>query len=427
MQPLTQARAVGAGSGRPRPATPPRRPLGPAGSARADRPPATTPPLQTPQAPWARGGAGGDDSLSNRPPGIHTGRPVPPLIPARPAMPDVLPPLDASAPDPPPAAPRIRSRLDLDGFVGSHAARSFVAFVLSINEACKGMSGPPSDPPCPPGLASLTAHLNRLEQGLSDFPPDPHPARYGNPSFRRWHAWMAEGAVDAVRQALEAEPGAAAAGAGRWATELAVYLRSSFGDPQRIDYGTGHELNFVALLYGLARCGALGGSDSRAWAALGCFRSYLRVARAVQTAFWLEPAGSRGVWGLDDHQHLPFLWGSAQLVDHPSIRVADSMNPDVVRGHADASLYLEAVAHVLTVKKGPLHATSPVLHDVSGVSTWSKVNQARVGGLERSWSGPPGRPRCTRPLLALPRPCPLLLPRPSPRLQPPGHGKDVDG
>ncbi len=104
----------------------------------------------------------------------------------------------------------------------------------------------------------------------------------------------------------------------------------------------------------------------------------------------LEPAGSHGVWGLDDHSFLPYVFGSAQY--GPAIKYNDpsptegslSGAPDPgdvvtlaqVNRVRSVNMYFGAIGFIHDVKTGPFWEHSPTLYDISGVRAgWGKINK----------------------------------------------------
>ena len=71
---------------------------------------------------------------------------------------------------------------------------------------------------------------------------------------RTWFARVAESAEELVRSMLPPNLESAA-------VELGPYLVDSVGNSTRIDYGTGHETTFCALLCCLAKLGVLAKTD----------------------------------------------------------------------------------------------------------------------------------------------------------------------
>jgi serine/threonine-protein phosphatase 2A activator len=96
--------------------------------------------------------------------------------------------------------------------------------------------------------------------------------------------------------------------------QLVPYLLVSFGSFGRMDYGTGHETSFALFLLCLTLIRFLKPEpEEEREIVLRLFLCYLNLCWRLQDVYKLEPAGSHGVWGLDDYSFLGYVFGSSQL------------------------------------------------------------------------------------------------------------------
>ena len=90
----------------------------------------------------------------------------------------------------------------------------------------------------------------------------------------------------------------------------------------------------------------------------------IQIMRILQSTYWLEPAGSHGVWGLNDYHFLPFVFGSAQLRSeihflilafahyisgHIYIRPKAIHDSEIVEEYSQHYIYLTSIAFINSV------------------------------------------------------------------------------
>lgn len=262
----------------------------------------------------------------------------------------------------------VLSPADMQAWDKSEAYCEYVGFVLAMNEAVEGkaMSCLCHEGPVIKGMVAM---LDILDAWIDETPPIDQPQRFGNQAFRIWHKKVKENGMSLLHNAIPEK-------LHRAVPELCEYLMESFGNSTRIDYGTGHEMAFAMLICCLFKIGALS-DEERVASVFRIFNRYLELVRKLQLTYRMEPAGSHGVWSLDDYQFLPFIWGSSQLIMHPRIEPRSFLQKDIVQNYQKDYMFLSCISFIEKVKTGPFAEHSNQLWNISAVASWSKVN----GGL----------------------------------------------
>ena len=267
---------------------------------------------------------------------------------------------------------RILSPRDHELFLESQTCTLVEAFIFGITDSVRGRAISRSQAlEARDAVKTIVRILQEAGTLLLANPPEDTGSRFGNPIFRSF--------LDDVEGSLAAWHAQLGLADKAQVDEISKYLSHSFGNKQRIDYGSGHELNFFLWLLCLNRIGLLPPST---FPSLGLvvLPAYLQLMRNVQQAYYLEPAGSHGVWGLDDYQFLPFLFGAAQLVLHPYITPRSIHNALVLEEEREGFLYLDQIAFVNSVKNVEgLRWHSPMLDDISAAKSWAKIE----GGMRK--------------------------------------------
>lgn len=264
----------------------------------------------------------------------------------------------------------VKSITDMALWEKSEAYMEYTGFIATLNEAIKGK---PLSVDCKvsSNVKKIMTVLQELDNYINDFPPIEQPQRFGNIAFKDWIHKVKSNTTQLLQDALHDNLHLAI-------PEIKLYLEESFGNATRIDYGTGHEMSFVMFLCCLYKIGNLLPDDNVATVFL-IFNKYLNIVRRLQKTYRMEPAGSHGVWSLDDYQFIPFIWGSSQLIDQPRIFPPSKfLEDDIIEKFSDEYMFLSCIKYIKEVKKGPFAEHSNQLWSISAVGSWTKINQGLI-------------------------------------------------
>ncbi|EJD06787.1 Phosphotyrosyl phosphatase activator [Fomitiporia mediterranea MF3/22] len=265
---------------------------------------------------------------------------------------------------------RIRFDEDVDAWKSTKGYQNYLLFLHRLSESVVGYNMPECAAENPSTSMSSAVRstldiLDKLDRWIDEIPPLPTPQRFGNLAFRTWGKKLEDNAKDLMKSLLPDYL--------HGSIHLLVpYFVISFGSFTRMDYGTGHEVAFGLFLLCLTHVRFFVPSpEEERNLVLLVFYRYLRLCWRLQDVYRLEPAGSHGVWGLDDYSFLGYIFGSAQLRDQKEIPVDAILKQPL----PPTNLYFLLISRIHMVKSGPFFEHSSQLYAIAtGVPNWGKVH-----------------------------------------------------
>lgn len=251
------------------------------------------------------------------------------------------------------------------------SSETYADLLSFINSICACIRGKSLSFKCQisPVAQRLLEMLGKLEKFALETPPVDQPQRFGNVAFKAWYQKMSANISGLLEEVLPEGLRDAVA-------ELVPYLLDSFGNSTRIDYGTGHELSFIMFLMAMFKIEALEKTDDVA-IVIKIFDFYLNFVRKLQVTYRMEPAGSHGVWSLDDYQFIPFIWGSAQLINTP-IEPEKFVEAETIETYRKEFMFIGCIDYIQQVKTGHIAEHSNQLWSISAVPSWTKISSGLV-------------------------------------------------
>ena len=177
-----------------------------------------------------------------------------------------------------------------------------------------------------------------MDQLVTDTPPITQPQRFGNKAFKLWYDKLEKNYDTLISEIADKQ----------LSLELKNYFLDCFGSSKRLDYGTGHELNFLCILLILFEKNKFDSDDFQA-IVHHVFYNYINFVRKLQITYNLEPAGAHGVWGLDEYHFLPFIFGASELIKHPEIKPSSIEDDRILNEYSDTYMYISCIKYIKQV------------------------------------------------------------------------------